>query len=343
MTRRRLAPYLLMAPGFLWLALFFVLPNIQMFLMSLSTRSGGTGLRKEYELTWAFQNYVDVLTGFPVQFGNSLIYGGLATLLCFLIGFPLAYGIAFRGGRYKNVLLFLVIAPFFTSFLIRTISWKILLGNDGPALAILRDTLGIVPDNFNILSTPLAVVSGLTYQFLPFMVLPLYVALEKVDFRLVEAARDLYAGPWRRGGAIVGGIGGLLFAVALFAGMGYIEATPAGLASAALPILGIGILGAFVFSVLISEAFVRVIFPLSLSGIFAGSILTFIPAIGDFINSEILGSRDTTMIGQVIQRLFLNNNAYPEAAAIGFTLMAGVLVLIFLYARAVGADELTRG
>ena len=343
MTRRRLAPFLLMAPGMLWLALFFVLPNIQMLLMSLSTRAGGTGLRKEYELTWAFENYTTVLTAFPQQLGNSLVYGGLATLLCFLIGFPLAYGIAFRGGRYKNILLFLVIAPFFTSFLIRTISWKILLGNDGPALAILRDGLGVVPDNFNILSTPLAVVSGLTYQFLPFMVLPLYVALEKVDFRLVEAARDLYAGPWRRGGALVGGLGGVLLAILLFAGLGYIEATPAGIASAALPILGIGIAGALVFAFLVSEGFVRVIFPLSLSGIFAGSILTFIPAIGDYVNAELLGTTKTQMIGNVIQNRYLAQNDYPTAAALSFMLMAGILIAILVYARALGTEELTGG
>ena len=135
------------------------------------------------------------------NFANSIVYGGLATILCFLIGYPLAYGIAFRGGRYKSLLLFLVIAPFFTSFLIRTISWRIILGNDGPFLSIIRDGLGLVPDNFSIIGTPLAVVGGLTYQFLPFMVLPLYVSLEKVDRRLIEAAQDLYAGPWRRGGA----------------------------------------------------------------------------------------------------------------------------------------------
>jgi len=343
MTRRGLAPYLLMAPGLLWLALFFVLPNVQMFLMSLSTRAGGAGLRREYEFTWAFGNYFDVLTSFPTQFGNSLVYGGLATLLCFLIAFPLAYGIAFRGGRYKNVLLFLVIAPFFTSFLIRTISWKILLGNDGPALAILRDSLGIVPRNFNILSTPLAVVFGLTYQFLPFMVLPLYVALEKVDLRLVEAARDLYAGPWRRGGVIVGGIGGALLAIVLLSGLGYIEATPEGLAAAAVPILAFAVLGALVMSLLVSEAFVRVIFPLSLPGVFAGTILTFIPAIGDYVNAELLGTTKTQMIGNVIQNRYLAQNDYPTAAALSFMLMAGILVAILVYARALGTEELTGG
>ena len=332
-----------MAPGLLWLALFFVLPNIQMLLMSLSTRAGGTGLRKEFELTWAFSNYADVLVGFPDQMGNSLVYGGLATLLCFLIGFPLAYGIAFRGGRYKNVLLFLVIAPFFTSFLIKTISWKILLGNDGPALGILRDSLGVVPLNFNILSTPLAVVFGLTYQFLPLMVLPLYVALEKVDLRLVEAARDLYAGPWRRGGALVGGIGGALLVTLLLTGLGYVEATPAGLAGAAVPIVVSGILGAFLFASLVSEAFVRVIFPLSLPGVFAGPILTFIPAIGDYVNAELLGTTKTQMIGNVIQNRFLQQNDYPLAAALSFILMAAILIAIFLYARVLGTEELTGG
>jgi len=340
---RRLAPYLLMAPGLLWLALFFVLPNIQMLLMSLSTRAGGSGLRREYEFNWAFSNYAQVLTAFPDQFGNSLVYGGLATLLCFLIGYPLAYGIAFRGGKYKTVLLFLVIAPFFTSFLIRTISWKILLGNDGPALAILRDTLGVVPRNFNILSTPLAVVLGLTYQALPFMVLPLYVALEKIDVRLVEAARDLYAGPWRRGGAILGGVGGALLATFLVAGLGYADVTPSGIVGSIGPILVVGVLGAAVLAFLVSEAFVRVIFPLSISGVFAGSILTFIPTIGDYINVELLGNSKTAMIGNVIQNRYLNQNDYPTAAALSFLLMAGILVAILVYARALGTEELTGG
>ena len=340
---RRFAPYILIAPGLVWLALFFVLPNIQMLLMSLSTRAGGTGLRKEYEFSWAFQNYANVLTSFPQQFGNSLIYGGLATLLCFMIGYPLAYGIAFRGGRFKTVLLFLVIAPFFTSFLIRTISWKILLGNDGPALAILRDTLGVVPRNFNILSTPLAVVSGLTYQALPFMVLPLYVALDKVDFRLVEAARDLYAGPWRRGGALIGGIGGCLFVAALLMGLGYVEGSIDGIAGALVPIVVGGAIGAIVLGLLVSEAFVRVIFPLSLSGVFAGSILTFIPTIGDYVNVELLGNTKTQMIGNVIQNRYLAQNDYPTAAALSFLLMAGILIAILVYARALGTEELSGG
>jgi len=332
-----------MAPGLLWLAFFFLLPNVQMLLMSLSTRAGGSGLKKEYDFTFAIDNYAKVLTAFPEQFSNSLAFGGLATLLCFLIGFPLAYGIAFRGGRYKTLLLFLVIAPFFTSFLIKTISWKILLGNDGPALAILRDGLGLVPSNFNFLSTPLAVVFGLTYQALPFMVLPLYVALEKIDFRLVEAAQDLYAGPWRRGGAIVGGIAGTVFTALLLIGLRYVDGSVDGIVGAIVPIAVMGIIGALVFGTLVSEAFVRVIFPLGLPGVFAGSILTFIPTIGDYVNVELLGNAKTQMIGNVIQSRYLQQNDYPIAAALSFLLMAGILIAILIYARLLGTEELTGG
>jgi spermidine/putrescine transport system permease protein len=281
-TRRRwLLPYLLMAPGLLWLAIFFVLPNIQMVVMSLSSGSLGQG----FELTWEWDNYLGALDRFPDNFRNSLVYGGLSTVLCILVGYPLAYGIAFRGGRYKNLLLFLVIAPFFTSFLIRVISWRIILGDQGVFLAVIRDFFGIVPGNFSVIGTPLAVVSGLTYQFLPFMVLPLYVALEKVDPRLVEAANDLYASRW--------------------------------------------------------QAFRRVTLPLSMPGVFAGSLLVFIPAVGDFVNALILGSPQTYMIGNVVQRLFLNTNAYPEASAIGFLMISAILVMIVIYARVVGSEELT--
>jgi spermidine/putrescine transport system permease protein len=343
-TRRRwLIPYLLLIPGLLWLALFFVLPNIQMFLMSLSERAGGVGLARQYELTWTLDNYITALTGFPEQFANSLVYGGLATLLCLLIGYPLAYGIAFRGGRYKNLLLFLVIAPFFTSFLIRTISWRILLGNDGAFLSIIRDGLGIVPPNFSILGTPLAVVSGLTYQFLPFMVLPLYVSLEKIDRRLIEAAKDLYAGPWRPRGTVVGAIAGAALAIIIVAALGYMDLDFGNLPGIALTALVGGAIGAVIATYLISESFIRIIMPLSLGGVFAGSILTFIPAIGDYVNVELLGNPQTQMIGNVIQNRYLAQNDYPTAAALSFLLMAGILIAIFIYARALGTEELTGG
>ncbi len=344
MTRRRWAiPYLLLAPGILWLVLFFVLPSVQMFVMSLSTQAGGSGLTRHYEFSWAWQNYVNAITDFPEQFVNSLVYGAMATLLCLLIGYPLAYGIAFRGGRYKTFLLFLVIAPFFTSFLIRTISWKIILGNDGAFLSIIRDVLGIVPPNFSILGTPLAVIAGLTYEFLPFMVLPLYVSLEKIDRRLIEAAQDLYAGPWRRGGALTGGLLGGVLAVGSMAAFGYLPLGVVHLPGILLVFaIGAGI-GAAIATLLVSESFTRVIFPLSLSGLFAGSILTFIPAIGDYVNAELLGNPKTQMIGNVIQNQYLQQNNYPTASALSFLLMAGILIAIFLYARALGTDELTGG
>ena len=341
---RRAIPYLLMAPGLLWLLLFFVVPNIQMLLFSLSEGTLRTGFTTPPQV-WDIENYTGSLGKFSRNFSNSIVYGGLATILCFLIGYPLAYAIAFKGGRWKNLLLFLVIAPFFTSFLIRTISWRIILGNDGPFLAILRDGLGLVPDNFSVIGTPLAVVGGLTYQFLPFMVLPLYVSIEKVDRRLIEAAQDLYAGPWRRGGLVAGAILGAFVLVALQVGLGYgslvgDDAAPAAVVAAGLVgAIGGGLIGAF----LISQAFIRVTFPLSLPGVFAASILTFIPAIGDYVNAQLLGSPKTQMVGNVIQGRFLDQNDYPIAAALAFLLMAGILIAIGLYARLLGTEELTGG
>jgi spermidine/putrescine transport system permease protein len=269
-----------MAPGLLWLLAFYVLPAAWMFVISLSTGTLATG----FVLTGTLDAYVEGLTRFPRQFGNSLLYGGLATLFTFAIGFPVAYTVAFRGGRYKNLLLFLVIAPFFTSFLIRTISWKILLGDQGPVLGFLKDLSILAPD-FRVLGSATAVVAGLTYNFLPFMILPLYVALEKIDPHLIEAANDLYADRL--------------------------------------------------------TALRRVTIPLALPGIFAGTLLTFIPAIGDFINAELLGTPQTQMIGNVIQNRFIGLNDYQVAAALSFVLMAGILVAVIAYARALGTEQLT--
>jgi len=274
-------PYLLLAPGLLWLVVFFIWPTIQMFLMSLSSGSLDDG----FKLTWSIDAYQTAFGKFPKQMGNSLLYGGLATIFDFLIGFPVAYTVAFRGGRYKNLLLFLVIAPFFTSFLIRTISWKTLLGDEGPVLGFLKHALGVVPADFTVIGTPIAVVAGLTYNFLPFMILPLYVALEKIDPRLIEAANDLYANRW--------------------------------------------------------AAFRRVTFPLALPGVFAGSILTFIPALGDYVNATLLGNPQTQMIGNVIQGRFLVQNDYPVAAALSFILMAAILIAVTIYARLLGTEQLT--
>lgn len=279
---RWLTPYLLLLPGGVWLILFFVVPMLVMASLSLQEGSLSTGFR----LTWNFSIYPEAISHWTTQFVRSLWYAGLVTVLALLIGYPMAYTIAFRGGRAKNILLLLVILPFFTSFLIRTLSWTQILADNGFVLDTLKD-LGVVNPRFQVLSTPLAVLGGLTYNFLPFMVLPLYVALEKIDPRLLEAGADLYGNRW--------------------------------------------------------QTFLRVTLPLSMPGVFAGSLLVFIPAVGDFINAEILGSPDTTMIGNVIQRLFIENNAYPEASALGFILMAIVLILVAIYARAVGAEALTEG
>jgi spermidine/putrescine transport system permease protein len=252
-----------------------------MFTYSMSTGS----IEEGFTLSLTADNYIEALTKFGKQFLNSIIYGGIATILTFVIGFPVAYTIAFKGGRHKNLILFLVIAPFFTSFLIRTISWKILLGDEGPILGPLKHTLGILPGGFSLLGTPVAQTAGLTYNFLPFMILPLYIALEKLDPSLMDAASDLYAGRW--------------------------------------------------------AAFRKVTFPLALPGVFAGSLLTFIPAMGDYINAELLGNPQTRMIGNVIQNRLLVQNDYPVGSALSFILMAAILVAVALYARALGTEQLT--
>jgi len=279
---RWLIPYFFLLPGALWLLAFFLVPMLVMASVSLQQGSLGSG----YQLTWNFGIYPEAVVRWSDQFVRSIGYALAVTVLTLLLGYPMAYTIAFRGGRYKNLLLLLVILPFFTSFIIRTLSWKLILADNGFVLGTLKD-IGILDDAFRLIATPIAVISGLTYNFLPFMVLPLYVALEKVDPRLVEAATDLYASR--------------------------------------------------------AEAFRRVTLPLSMPGVFAGSLLVFIPAVGDFINAAILGSRNTTMIGNVIQRLFLNTNDYPQAAALSFVLMAAVLAIVVVYSRVVGADELTTG
>jgi spermidine/putrescine transport system permease protein len=280
---KRVVPYLLLAPGLLWLVVFFVLPSIQMFVTSFWSGTLETG----YEFALSnISNYTAALTRYSTQFIRSIVYGGAATLLTFAISYPLAYTIAFRGGRFKNLLLFLVVAPFFTSFLLRTLSWKIILGDTGILLGPLKEA-GILPEEFRLLATPIAVIFGITYNFLPFMTLPIYVSLEKVDRRLVEAAEDLFATSF--------------------------------------------------------GAFRRITLPLSLPGVFAGSLLTFIPAMGDYVNAELLGNPDTTMIGNVIQNQFLTQNNYPTASALSFLLMAGILIAVAVYARLLGTEELTSG
>jgi spermidine/putrescine transport system permease protein len=277
---RGLVPYLFLVPGGLWLILFFVVPLITTASVALQEGSLGTG----YRLTFNFDVFPDAITRWNVQLVRSLEYGLIVTALTMLIGYPMAYTIAFRGGRYKNILLLLVIMPFFTSFIIRTISWKFILADQGFLLGTLKD-IGILDQSFRLLATPVAVISGITYNFLPFVVLPLYVALERIEPRVVEAAADLYASRF--------------------------------------------------------QAFIRVTLPLSISGVFAASLLSFIPAVGDYLNAELLGSRNETMIGNVIQRLYLVNNDYPQASALSLILMIGILVSVFVYRRVLRGQELT--
>ena len=277
---RGLVPYLFLVPGGLWLILFFVVPLITTASVALQTGSLGTG----YQLTFNFGIFAEAVSRWETQLVRSVQFGLIVTGLTMLIGYPMAYTIAFRGGRYKNILLLLVIMPFFTSFIIRTISWKFILADQGFVLGTLKD-LGILEPGFRLLATPVAVISGITYNFLPFVVLPLYVALERIDPRLIEAATDLYASRF--------------------------------------------------------QAFLRVTLPLSIPGVFAATLLSFIPAVGDYLNAELLGSRSETMIGNVIQRLYLVNNDYPQAAALSLILMLGILISVLAYRRLLRGQELT--
>ncbi len=276
---RRWVPYLLLLPGGLWLFVFFVVPMLT--LASTSLQEGS--LQSGYVLTWRIANYTEAVTAFREQFLRSFGYAGIATLLALVIGYPLAYVIAFRAGRWRNVLLLLVIAPFFTSFLIRTLAWKIILSDTGWVVGALK-TVGVLPDNGRLLATSAAVVAGITYNFLPFMILPLYASLERIDPRYVEAAQDLYANAF--------------------------------------------------------TAFWRVTWPLSLPGVVAGTLLTFIPAAGDFVNVRFLGTPSQSMIGTVIDSRFLVVLDYPTAAALSFLLMLAILVLVVAYVRRAGTEEL---
>jgi spermidine/putrescine transport system permease protein len=283
-TGRRRAgptPWLLLAPGMLWLVAFFFVPLYSLFRMSLSERVNRFA---DPTFSWEWGNYSEAFQDFLDQFLRSFVYGFAATALALLIGYPLAYVIAFRGGRWRNVLLGLVVVPFFTNFLIRTLAWRTILGNEGPVIDVLRD-VGVLGSGDTLLRTSWAVIGGLMYNFLPFMVLPIYVAIEKIDPALVDAARDLYSTTWR--------------------------------------------------------AFRKVVFPMSLPGVFAGSLLVFIPASGDFVNAYYLGNAKTTMIGNVVQDQFLVQNDYPVAAALSFVFMAIVMVFVLLYAFVLGTEDLT--
>jgi spermidine/putrescine transport system permease protein len=282
MVRRRgRTGYLLLLPGFLWLLIFFVVPFYSLVAASLYDPSGSDF--RGYRMTYHWQNYTDALSAYWQPLVRSLVYGAVATLLCLVLGFVLAYAIAFKAGRWKNLLLVLVVAPFFTSFLVRTLSWKLLLADDGVIVGVLK-ALHLVGSDGQLLYTAFAVIAGLTYNFLPFMVLPLFASLDKIDYRLIEASRDLYANP------MVG--------------------------------------------------FFRVTWPLALPGVISGTLLTFIPAVGDYINAELLGSTRTRMIGSVIQSLFTDANDYPAAGALSVILMVLIVAMVLVYVRRAGTEDL---
>ena len=279
-SRKGLIPYLLTFPGVLWLAVFFLVPMAAMFSLSLQEGS----LEAGYRLTGHWQTYLEALGKYDTQLLRSLGYGLIVTVATLVISYPMAYWIAFRGGRNKNLFLLLILLPFFTPFIIRTLSWKFILADEGIFLGTLKDW-GVLAESYQVLATPTAVISGMIYNFLPFMALPLYVALERMNPALLDAASDLYSNK--------------------------------------------------------VQSFLRVTLPLSLPGIFAGSLLTFIPSVGDFINADLLGGVNTTMIGNVIQREFQTTFDFPEGAALSFLLMFGILAGVALYARALGTEELT--
>jgi spermidine/putrescine transport system permease protein len=287
--RRKIAPYGLLKPGMLWLALFYLAPLFTLLRNSLSSKESRFQVKPDFD--WNFGNYSTAFSDFGGQFQRGFLYAAIATVLCILIGYPLAYVIAFRGGRFRPLMLGLIIIPFFTSFLIRTIAWQSLLADTGPIpnvfeairLQPILDAIGIM-DGDKLLNTPAAVIGGLTYNFLPFMTLPIYVSLEKIDINLVDAAKDLYSGSIR--------------------------------------------------------AFFKVVFPLSLPGVFAGTLLTFIPASGDFVNQQYLGNPNTSVIGQSIQNQFLVQNNLPVASAMSFVLMAIITVGVVVYSKFFGTEDL---
>ena len=278
--RRQLLPWVFLGPGLLWLGLFFAIPLVNQVNVSLQTGDPDTG----YTLTWHFSTYTQAISDYHEQFLRSIGYAGAATILCFVIAFPLAYFVAFKAGRFKNAMLLLIVLPFFMSYVLRTVAWQLILSDNGWVVARLRD-VGVLGAGDRLLASRTAVIAGITYNFLPFMALPLYVSLEKIDRRLIEAATDLYASR--------------------------------------------------------ATAFLRVTLPLAIPGIFAGSLLCFIPATGDFVNAALLGTPRQYMVGNVIQSKFINILDYPTAAALSFILMTFILIGIFLYARILGARTLT--
>lgn len=276
----RFAPYGMLSPGLIWLVLFFLVPVVMLFRAALSTKPSRFA---NPVFSWDWSNFSSAFSDYGDEFVRSFVYAGIATVLAILLGYPLAYWIATQGGKYRNLLIGLVVVPFFTSYLIRTIAWTSILRDDGPAVNLLH-LLPWVGSDGRVLATPWAVIGGLTYNFISFMILPIYVSLEKIDFRLTEAAADLYGTPW--------------------------------------------------------TAFRKIVLPLSMPGVFAGSLLVFIPAAGDYLNNRYLGSAKTSMIGTVVQNQFLVQVDFPQAAALSVVLMVIITALVLVYSKFLGTEGL---
>jgi spermidine/putrescine transport system permease protein len=278
--RKTLLPLVLVIPGLAWLVIFYAIPIASQLWISLQTGNPDDGFAQ----SWNWSVYPDSLSEYGTQMVRSLEYAATATIACFLIGFPLAYFMAFKAGRWRNVLLLLVVLPFFTSLIVRTVAWQTILTDDGWIVNALQ-SVGLMPQDGRLLATTFAVIAGITYNFLPFMILPLYASLERMDRTLIEAASDLYASRW--------------------------------------------------------TAFRKITLPLAAPGIFAGVLLTFIPAIGDYINAQLLGTSKQYMIGNVIQSQYLVVREYPTAAALSFIMMVVVLIIIGLAAKFIGGRRLS--
>jgi spermidine/putrescine transport system permease protein len=285
--RRSPIALFLLLPGALYLSLFFLVPFVSLILTSFQAprEFGDIG---QYDYAFKWENYVTVIQTYLPHIVRSFGYAALATVLALLFSYPLAYFIGVKLRRYplwQALALTLVIAPFFISFLLRTLAWKQILSDEGPVVTALN-ALTILPEGAHITGTPAAVIFGLTYNFIPFMTLPIYTSLERLDLRYVEAGGDLYASP--------------------------------------------------------ATTFLRITLPLSLPGVVSGTLLTFIPASGDYINAStsFLGSPETAMIGNVIEANFLQLQNYPAAAALSIVLMAVILVLVSIYVKRSGTEDL---
>lgn len=282
----RVALFLLL-PGLSYLALFFLTPLISLVITSLQVpdASGEIG---RYQYGFAVENYWYAIESYLPQILRSFVYALIATVLALLISYPLAYFIGVRSRRHpllQGLMLTLVIAPFFISFLLRTIAWKQIFSNESWIVQTLQDLSFLAPDQY-LVGTPFMVIFGLTYNFIPFMTLPLYTTLERLDIRYLEAGADLYASP--------------------------------------------------------ATTFRKITLPLSMPGIISGTLLTFIPIAGDYVNAsrDFLGSTETTMIGNVVEANYLQINDYPTASALSVLLMLVILTLVTFYVRRSGTDDL---